>query len=83
MNAAVEFHHDRRLQAEEVDDERADRDLSAPLPAFQASAAERFPQSGLGLGLATSEFLRPIAAQLRCDGNDLAQLAPGPTPRER
>jgi hypothetical protein len=62
----------RGLETEEVDDERADRDLSAPFPAVEPAAAQRLPQARFAGRLVTPQPAGAIPAQLRIHRDGLA-----------
>ena len=52
VSAAIQFNDQSRLNAEEIDDEGADPDLSSPLPAAELTVAQRRPEIAFGAGLA-------------------------------
>lgn len=65
MDAAVEFDDEGGFQADEVDDEGADRALATPLPAFQASGAKDCPEANFGFGLVAPETAGAVSAKFR------------------
>ena len=65
MLPAVEFDDETSLEADEIDDERANRCLAAESASVQLSAAQSRPQMVLGVCRISAQFLRSGSQHLR------------------